>query len=66
MVQLFSRLWVAFLVGMRLDFIVIMPLLQFHCGFFFIFGGRASFLVCSGVFYWSVVIQQLVVILVFS
>ena len=35
---------------MGFDFIVIAPLLPSHCGFFFLFGCRVSFLVGSSVF----------------
>ena len=45
--------------------IVIEPLLLSHCGFSFVFGYGVSFLVSSSVFL-LVIVQQLVVILVFS
>ena len=48
---------------MGFDFAEIAPLLPSHCGFSFVFG--VSFLVSSSVFL-SVIVQQLVVILVFS
>ena len=44
---------------------VIVPLLLSHCGFSFVFGCGVSFLVSSSVFL-SMIVQQLVVILVFS
>ena len=47
------------------DFIVIAPLLPSHCGFSFVFGCGVCFLVSSSVFL-SMIVQQLVVILVFS
>ena len=50
---------------MGFDFIVIVPLLPSHCGFSFVFGCGVSFLVSSSVFL-SMIVQQLVVILVFS
>ena len=50
---------------MGFDFIVIAPLLLPHCGFSFAFGCGVSFLVSSSVFL-SMIVQQLVVILVFS
>ena len=50
---------------MGFDFTVIAPLLPSHCGFSFIFGCGVSFLVSSSVFL-SMIVQQLVVILVFS
>ena len=50
---------------MGFDFIVIAPLLPSHCGFSFVFGCGVSFLVSSSVFL-SMIVQQLVVILVFS
>ena len=50
---------------MGFDFIVIVPLLQSHCGFSFVFGCGISFLVSSSVFL-SMIVQQLVVILVLS
>ena len=50
---------------MGFDFIVIAPLLLSHCGFSFVFGCGVSFLVSSSVFL-SMIVQQLVVILVFS
>ena len=49
---------------MGFDFIVIVPLLPSHCDFF-VFGCGVSFLVSSGVLL-SMIVQQLVVILVFS
>ena len=50
---------------MGFDFIVIAPLLPSHCGLSFVFGYGVSFLVSSSVFL-LVIVQQLVVILVFS
>ena len=50
---------------MGFDFTVIAPLLPSHCGFSFVFGCGVSFLVSSSVFL-SMIVQQLVVILVFS
>ena len=50
---------------MGFDFTLIAPLLPSHCGFSFVFGCEISFLVSSSVFLWMIV-QQLVVILVFS
>ena len=50
---------------MGFDFTVIEPLLPSHCGFSFVFGCGVSFLVSSSVFL-SMIVQQLVVILVFS
>ena len=50
---------------MGFDFTVIVPLLPSHCGFSFVFGWGVSFLVCSRVFL-LMIVQQLVVILVFS
>ena len=50
---------------MGFDLIVIAPLLRSHCGFSFVFGCGVSFLVSSSVFL-SMIVQQLVVILVFS
>ena len=38
MVVLFPSLWVAHLVGMEFDFIVISPLLPSCCDCFFVFG----------------------------
>ena len=52
-------------VVMGFDFIVIVLLLPSHCGFLFVFGCGVSFLVSSSVFL-SIIVQQLVVILVFS
>ena len=49
---------------MGFDYIMKVPLLLSCCDFFFAFGYRLSFLVGLGLF--SVVVQQLVVILVFS
>ena len=46
---------------MGFDFIVILPLLPFHCGFSFVFGCEVSFLVSSSVFL-LMIVQQLVVI----
>ena len=50
---------------MGFDFTVIASLLLSHCGFSFVFECGVSFLVSSSVFL-SVIVQQLVVILVFS
>ena len=50
---------------MGFDFTVIVPLLPSHCGFSFVFGCGVSFLVSSSVFL-SMIMQQLVVVLVFS
>ena len=50
---------------MGFDFTVIVPLLPSHCGFSFVFGCGVSFLVSYSVFL-SMIVQQLVVILVFS
>ena len=47
------------------DFTLIAPLLPSNCGFSFVFGCGVSFLVSSSVFL-SMIVQQLVVILVFS
>ena len=46
-------------------FIIIVPLLPFCCGFSFVFECRVSFLVGISIF-WSMVVQQLVMIPVFS
>ena len=46
---------------MGFDFIVITPLLQSHCSFFFVFGCGVSFMVSSSAFL-SMTVQQLVVI----
>ena len=50
---------------MGFDFIVIAPLLLSHCGLSFVFACGVYFLVSSSVFL-SMIVQQLVVILVFS
>ena len=50
---------------MGFDFIVIAPLLPSQCGFSFVFGCGVSFLLSSSVFL-LMIVQQLVVILVFS
>ena len=50
---------------MGFDFTVIVPLLPSHCGFSFVFGCGVSFLGSSSVFL-SMIVQQVVVILVFS
>ena len=50
---------------MGFDFIVIAPFLLSHCGFSFVFPCEVSFLVSSTVFL-SMIVQQLVVIPVFS
>ena len=62
---LFSILWVTHLVGVGFDFIVIVPLLLSCYAFVFVFDCGVSFLVGSSVLL-SMVVQQLVVILVFS
>ena len=51
----FSSLWVAHLAGMGFDFIMIVPLLPSHRGFFFVFGGVSFFLVGSSVLPWMIV-----------
>ena len=50
---------------MGFGFTVIAPFLPSHCGFSFVFQCGVSFLVSSSVFL-SMIVQQLVVILVFS
>ena len=50
---------------MGFDYTVIAPLLPSHCGFSFVFECGVSFLVSSSVFL-SMIVQQLLVILVFS
>ena len=51
---------------MGFDFIMISPLLLFHCGFFFVCGcGLSFFLVGSGLLL-SMVVQQLVAVEVLS
>ena len=50
---------------MGFDFTEIAPLLLSHCGFSFVFGCGLSFLVSFSVFL-SMIVQQFVVILVFS
>ena len=50
---------------MGFDLTVIAPLLPSHCGFSFFFGCGVPFLVSSSVFL-LMIVQQLVVILVFS
>ena len=40
---LFFRLWVAHLVGVGFDFIVIIPIIPSHCSFLFVFGHEVSF-----------------------
>ena len=50
---------------MGFDFTLIVPLLPSHCGFSFVLGRGVSFLVSSSVFL-LMIVQQLVVILVFS
>ena len=50
---------------MGFDFIVIVPLLPSHCGFSFVSGCGASFLMSSSVFL-LMIVQQLVVIPVLS
>ena len=50
---------------MGFDFIVIAPLLPSHCSFSFVFRCGVSFLVSASVFL-SMIVQQIVVVLVFS
>ena len=50
---------------MGFDFTVIVPLLPSHCVFSFVYGCGVSFLVSSNVFL-LMIVQQLVLILVFS
>ena len=63
LVLLFSSLWVTHTAGMRLDFIMIMPLLPPSCNFFFVLDIGYLVLVGSSILL-SMVVQQLVVILV--
>ena len=65
LVLLFSNFSVTHQVGLGCDFIMIVPLLLFHCSFFFVFGRGVSFLVGSSVLV-LMVVQQLVLILVLS
>ena len=53
-----------YLVGMEFDFIMIVPLLPSHYGFFFVFGCGVSFLVGPSILL-LMVVQELVVILMF-
>ena len=62
---LFSSLCITYRAGMGFDFIMIVPILPPHCGFFFAFGLGVSFLVGSSILL-SMVVQQLAVILVLS
>ena len=55
---------VAHPAGMGFEFIAVAALLLSHCGFFFVFVCRVSFLVGSSIFL-LMVVQQLVVILLF-
>ena len=64
MVVLFPSLWVAHLVGMEFDFIVISPLLPSCCSFCLVFGHEVSFFLVSSSVLLSMAIQQLVAILV--
>ena len=64
MLLLFSSLWATHLVGMGFDFIMILPLLPSHCGFFFVFGCEISFF--GGFQHSPVNVQQLVAVLVLS
>ena len=50
LVLLFSSLWVIHPAGMGFDFIVFVPLLPSHCGFFILYMGYFFFLVGSSVF----------------
>ena len=47
---IFSSLWVVHPVGIGFDYIMKASLLLSHCGFFFVFGYRISFLVGSSLF----------------
>ena len=66
LVLLFSGLWITQPMGMRFDFVMIVPLLPSCCGFFFAFGSGIFFffLVGSSIIL-SLIVQQLVEILVF-
>ena len=65
MVSVFPILLVTHPPVMGFHFTLIAPLLPFHCGFSFVFGCGVFFLVNSSVFL-LMIVQQLVVILVFS
>ena len=62
---MFCSLWVTHPPVMGFDFTVITPLLLSHCGFSFVFECGVPFLVSSSVFL-LMIVQQLVVILMFS
>ena len=61
--ELFSSWWITHSVGIGFDFIMIVPLLTFHCSFFFVFGCGISFFLVGSSVLLSMVVQQLVVIL---
>ena len=63
LVVVFARVWVTDLAGVRCDFVLIVPLLPFHCSFSFVLEWRVSFLVGSGISL-LMAVQQLIVILV--
>ena len=66
LVLLFSSLWITHLVGMGFDFIMIVPLLQSRCSFFFVFGRGVSFFLVGSSILLSMAVQQLVGILALS
>lgn len=59
-----ARVWVTHLAGVRCNFVMIVPLLPFHCSFSFVLEWRVSFLVGSGISPCLMAVQQLIVILV--
>ena len=61
---MFSSLWVTHLAGMGFDFIMIVPLLLSHCGFF-VFGHGISFFLVGSCVFLLMVVQWLVAILMF-
>ena len=58
---LFSSLWVTHPVGMRFDFIMIMPLLLSCCSLVFVFGHGVPFFLVGSSILLSMDVQQLVV-----
>ena len=65
LVLLLSSLWVIHLVSVGFDFIIIVPLVPSCCSHYFVLDMGYLFLVGSSILL-SLVVQQLVVILVFS
>ena len=62
---LFSSFGVSHPAGVRLDFIMIVSFMSSHCGLYFVFGCKISFLIGSSLLLLMVVQHSVVILLVF-